>query len=262
MDEIIIIKKEELRRAFEKLEKHVHRLFKDAEILYNNERYVGAITSIVIVFEETAKIDSILRHMNENTDITKPEWIELTKPRSHLKKLTQIYETAKLGYDKMSESKRIELQQLLKNLAFPSFEVEQNYPSQDLIKKSDNTIENLEIFNEIKKLGLYFDWRENRPLVLENMIPNNIGHLTNFLFHVAKLQYTLVLLNHKYSYFFYTVPKEVNIMVDDPLWKELDETYHYINSEEYEISLKIAYSIIFEIKSFTKFMHDNKSKYG
>jgi AbiV family abortive infection protein len=57
MDETVIIKKEELKSAFEKLEKHIQRLLKDAEILYNNERYVGAITSIVIVFEETAKID-------------------------------------------------------------------------------------------------------------------------------------------------------------------------------------------------------------
>jgi hypothetical protein len=192
----------------------------------------------------------------------KPEWLELTKPRSHLKKLTKIYETARQRYDKMSEPKRIELQQLLKNLAFPSFEVEQNYSSQDMIKHADNTIDNLEIFNEIKKLGLYFDWRENRPLVLENMIPNNIGHLTNFLFHVDKLQYILVLLNHKYSYYFYTIPKEVNIMVNDLLWKELDATYHYITSEDYEISLKIAYTIIFEIKCFAKFMRDNKSKYG
>jgi AbiV family abortive infection protein len=262
LSEQIIIKKEELKNIFEKLEKHIQRLFKDVEILYENERYVGAIPIIIIIFEETSKMNSVLQHINENTDITKSEWLELTKPKSHIKKLTQIYENAKQGYDKMSETKRIELQQLLKNLAFPSFEIEKESHSQDLSGNADKTIENLEIFNEIKKLALYFDWRENRALTLENMIPNNIGHLANFLYHVAKLQYVLVLLNHKYSFYFYTVPKEVNIMVNDPLWKELDDTYHYIQSEDYEISLKIAYSIIFEIKSFSKFMRLNRSKYG
>ena len=262
LSEQIIIKKEELRNTFEKLEKHIQRLFKDVEILYDNERYVGAIPIIVIIFEETSKMNSVLQHINENTDILKSEWLELTKPKSHIKKLTQIYEKAKQGYDRMSESKRIELQQLLKNLSFPSFEVEKKQSSEDMNRNADNTIENLEIFNEMKKLALYFDWRENRSLTLENMIPSNIGHLANFLYYVAKLQYTLVLLNHKYSFYFYTIPKEINIMANDPLWIELDKTHQYINSKEYEASLKIAHSFIFEIKSFSKFMRANKSKYG
>ncbi|CUR51798.1 protein of unknown function [Nitrosotalea devaniterrae] len=262
MNHDIIIKKEELENAAKKLEKHIHRLFKDAEILFDNERYIGAIPSIIIIFEEIAKMDLILHHRNENTNIVKSEWLELTRPKSHIKKLTQIYDRAKQGCEKMSESKRIELQQLLTNLAFPAFTIEKKEDSKDLIKKADNAISNLTSFNEIKKLALYFDWRENRSLVLEDMIPDRIGHLTSFLFHFAKLQYLLISLNHKYSQYFYTVPKEINIMPNDPIWKELDDVYQYVQSTKYETSLKIAYNIIFEIKSFSKFMYENRSKYG
>jgi AbiV family abortive infection protein len=73
---------------------NAERLIKDAEILYENNRYSSASYLSIVALEEEGKASILLSKLLEHTDISKKYWNEkIASGRSHRKKLIAVQET-------------------------------------------------------------------------------------------------------------------------------------------------------------------------
>jgi len=220
----------------------VKSLLKTAKHLHHNANYSNSIFFTIVAFEEFGKLVSYDEHHKKQVGITRKEIRNLNNHQYKLKKLINFYESTIIkisenDYKKMEEISRLSLTS--------------NRSSLDKLKKS--TAETKEFFsslNYLKQMILYYDFRENRSLILSKQImKNNIEHLSLFL-----LEYVMFFIHYenvrsRYNPIFFTIPNETNIVSDDPSWQQCLLFAKRIESESYQPTIAKAILTVREIKA-------------
>jgi len=228
----ILIPKEKLRQGFKKCREHILSLLSDSKSLYDSDRYLSSIGLSILANEEVGKLNLIRAHIVQNSDIVESEWNEMSKFGSHSFKLTSFYQHSledvmKLGkdqYDKTVEEER----KRGNKIKFRKFS--------EVVKHQQILKNRLKKFNEIKKACFYVDWKNSDWFSASSFYSKHeLNLIANFLLDFTGYQFFSEILSYKYpSNFFYQVPKEINVMMNDPLWQQREEYAARVFDEDYQ----------------------------
>lgn len=122
--------------------------------LFNKRKYQQSIPLAILAYEESAKANWLLIHLEEKRGVTREDWKSL---RDHKFKLTQLEKDILKRLDNMSDAEmKIYLQfqqESAKEIAETSKE--------DAIKKRNDLLDILDKFEKIKEICLYSNWDQN-----------------------------------------------------------------------------------------------------
>lgn len=238
----IIFPKENLIEAFNKERKHIVGLLSDSKILFENKRFSTSISLSILALEEIRKLMMIREHIIKQEDVYRDEWAVYIKGGSHEHKLSDVYLQPLQHLQKITdeEYKRfIENDKKLGN--------KQKFSDLDRIKQpSQLMIIRLKKLNEIKKACWYLSEHNTKPYTLNTVCESKyLSYLGKWIFDLVVTLFNDEVLTYKYPpKIFHEIPKEVNILVQDKAWQQIQRYVVDIETFDYKVVIHTASAII------------------
>jgi len=156
MTEKIIIPKNKLKQAYEKLVIHIDKKIQTCETLLGNNKFENVCGESVLILEETAKLHLIRERINSKKPIYENDWKAMTK---HKKKLTIPFK--KLSA-KVNRSGGKKAERAIQKLA-GKFVSEQVMETVKFVHQHEKTVlETLSAFDQLKQDSFYLNIRNGK----------------------------------------------------------------------------------------------------
>jgi len=228
----ILIQKNQLEMGFKKCQDKILGFAASAKILYDKKQFPESISLSILGYEEIGKLDFIRICIKKNKNITKQEWMGMSRPGSHSYKLLSFYQLALDDVKNLSEAEynRIVEDEKKKGSPIKFKKFSEIGKNEDLMKKRFSKL------NDIKKACFYTDFENGKWISIEDVYSEHeLELLANFLLDFTNFGVLTEILNKKYPLnFYHQIPKEVNLMMQDEIWIEREKYVRAIYTEEYQ----------------------------
>jgi AbiV family abortive infection protein len=227
---LALIPREKLVEGFDKCRDLVSTLLTDSETLYKSGNYTSSIVLSILAHEEISKLNIIWTHVRTNSGISKEEWNKNSKPGSHTYKGTSFYGIALDELKKMGEIKydQIVAEEKINGstLTYRSYH--------ELLKQEEHIRNQLKTLNEIKKACLYLDWKNcDWFKISEIYSTHELRLLSEYLLDFVRYELFSEILDYKYPFeLYHTLPVEINVMKNDPIWIQREEYSKTVYGDE------------------------------
>ena len=153
-NEQIAIPFENLQEGFEISKRQIELLLESSNILSSENKFSIALTLTILAREELSKLDLIENCIDKRINLSKKEWMKITKYGSHKEKLQGLIKNAKKRVEESGPEVYKWTQDNIEKFGYG--EIKNNY--EDAVKIDPSISANLGIMNFIKQDSWYLDW--------------------------------------------------------------------------------------------------------
>jgi len=216
------------------------RLYDDAALLHEQERYKTAVPIYILAYEEFGKAVYLYGKMSDGVEVTEAEFRSLTRAGSHGSKITMDYREVQDRLEKMTDSE-------FENTKAWAAREGQRFWTVDhktALAINKSSIDTLEKLNTVKKAFLYVGYVKGEWYIQTKFSEKLYAALCNYLNINVMRPYHMIQLD---SYMFSLGAKE-----GERLTKELEEK---MLASEFRKDLNNVF-MIYDSPSFRRTIHD------
>lgn len=239
----VVFRKEDLVDVFNKERDHIIGLLTDAKVLFENNRFSASISLSILALEEVMKLTFIIKHLEKHEDIKLDQWVNYTRGGSHENKLVAVHLKPLEQLHKVTE---FEYLQFIENEKKLGSKQQFSHDFNKIKEPSQLILDRLKKLNKIKKACWYLSDYNTKPYTLNTVCePKYQTYLAKWIFEMTLAVFNDELLIHKYpAKIFHQIPKELNLLVKDPMWEEIQNYAENIDTFDYQVVIHTASAII------------------